>query len=91
MCSTSNDKAVSTLVRVLMGPERSARFQVPYIKLRACGILVLPQTGTGTVSDTTPPLCVSLQIFAGDIVAKKKPSPDIYNLAKTTMKLDPTR
>jgi beta-phosphoglucomutase-like phosphatase (HAD superfamily) len=31
------------------------------------------------------------QIFAGDVVAKKKPAPDIYNLAKDTMGLDPTR
>jgi len=31
------------------------------------------------------------QIFAGDVVQKKKPSPDIYNLAKDTMDLDPTK
>ncbi len=57
MCSTSNEKAVSTLVRVLMGPERAAKFQ----------------------------------IFAGDVVQKKKPSPDIYLLAKDTLGLDPRR
>ena len=28
------------------------------------------------------------QIFAGDVVEKKKPSPDIYNLAKETMNLE---
>lgn len=48
MCSTSNDKAVTNLVKTLMGPERLKR----------------------------------MQIFAGDIVEKKKPNPDIYNLAK---------
>lgn len=54
VCSTSNDKAVRTLVRVLMGKEREAKFK----------------------------------IFAGDVVPKKKPSPDIYLLAKETMGLD---
>ncbi len=57
VCSTSNDKAVRTLVHVLMGEERAAKFQ----------------------------------IFAGDVVAKKKPSPDIYLLAKDTMGLDAAR
>ena len=28
------------------------------------------------------------KIFAGDVVEKKKPSPDIYNLAKETMNLE---
>ena len=54
VCSTSNDKAVRTLVRVLMGEEREAKFK----------------------------------IFAGDDVPKKKPSPDLYLLAKETMGLD---
>ena len=31
------------------------------------------------------------QIFAGDCVPKKKPSPDIYNLAAKTMGLDPAK
>lgn len=57
MCSTSNEKAVSTLVRVLMGADRAKHFQ----------------------------------IFAGDVVKKKKPSPDIYLLAKDTMGLDPAK
>ena len=57
VCSTSNDKAVRTLVHVLMGEDRAAKFQ----------------------------------IFAGDIVPKKKPSPDIYLLAKDKMGLDPAR
>lgn len=48
VCSTSNDKAVTNLVKTLMGKERLDR----------------------------------IKIFAGDIVAKKKPHPDIYNLAK---------
>lgn len=57
VCSTSNDKAVTNLVKTLMGTERLER----------------------------------IQIFAGDIVAKKKPNPDIYNLAAETMGLDPSR
>lgn len=48
VCSTSNDKAVTNLVKTLMGKERLDR----------------------------------IQIFAGDIVERKKPHPDIYNLAK---------
>lgn len=31
------------------------------------------------------------QIFAGDVVQKKKPSPDIYLLAKDTLGLNPAR
>merc|ERR1712146_436452 len=31
------------------------------------------------------------QIFAGDCVPKKKPSPDIYNLAAKTMGLNPSK
>lgn len=48
VCSTSNDKAVTNLVKTLMGKERLER----------------------------------IKIFAGDIVEKKKPNPDIYDLAK---------
>lgn len=48
MCSTSNEKAVTNLVKTLMGPDRLAR----------------------------------IKIFAGDVVERKKPHPDIYNLAK---------
>ncbi|CAM9834676.1 unnamed protein product, partial [Phaeothamnion confervicola] len=57
VCSTSSEKAVSNLVKTLMGPELFAKFQ----------------------------------IFAGDMVKRKKPSPDIYNLAKDTMGLDAAR
>eukprot|EP00183_Erythrolobus_madagascarensis_P002215 CAMPEP_0185849954 /NCGR_PEP_ID=MMETSP1354-20130828/4270_1 /TAXON_ID=708628 /ORGANISM="Erythrolobus madagascarensis, Strain CCMP3276" /LENGTH=244 /DNA_ID=CAMNT_0028550569 /DNA_START=135 /DNA_END=869 /DNA_ORIENTATION=- len=32
-----------------------------------------------------------IRIFAGDIVERKKPSPDIYSLALSTLKLDPKR
>lgn len=55
VCSTSSEKAVSNLVRVLMGDERA---------------------------DAIP-------IFAGDVVANKKPAPDVYLLAATKMKLEP--
>jgi HAD superfamily hydrolase (TIGR01509 family) len=30
-----------------------------------------------------------IKVFAGDVVAAKKPAPDIYNLAATTLKLTP--
>lgn len=52
VCSTSNDKAVTNLVKTLMGKERLER----------------------------------IKIFAGDIVEKKKPNPDIYNLAKVCVR-----
>ena len=38
-----------------------------------------------------PDRAAKFQIFAGDVVEKKKPSPDIYNLAKDTMGLDAAR
>lgn len=33
----------------------------------------------------------NIQIFAGDIVEKKKPSPDVYLLASKTLNVDPSR
>ena len=57
VCSTSNERAVSTIVRVLLGPEAESK----------------------------------MRVFAGDIVKKKKPSPDIYNLAASELKVDPSR
>ncbi|KAJ1421925.1 HAD-like domain-containing protein [Ochromonadaceae sp. CCMP2298] len=57
ICSTSNEAAVTTIARVLLGPERLAR----------------------------------LQIFAGDVVENKKPSPDVYLLAAKTLNVDPAR
>jgi len=36
-----------------------------------------------------PGLSEKVKIFAGDVVPKKKPAPDIYNLAKEQLKLDP--
>lgn len=56
VCSTSNEKAVENLVKVLMGPDRAAKFK----------------------------------IFAGDMVKKKKPAPDVYNMAVDEMGLDKT-
>ncbi|CAM9098200.1 unnamed protein product [Discosporangium mesarthrocarpum] len=56
VCSTSNDKAVTNLVKTLMGEDRLAQ----------------------------------IKIFAGDVVEKKKPAPDIYNLAKDVLGLDPS-
>lgn len=57
VCSTSNEKAVSNIVSVLMGEERASHFQ----------------------------------IFAGDMVQRKKPSPDVYNMAVDTMNLDKSK
>jgi HAD superfamily hydrolase (TIGR01509 family) len=57
VCSTSNERAVSTIVRVMLGDEVAQK----------------------------------MRVFAGDIVPKKKPSPDIYNLAAKELGLDPRR
>ena len=57
VCSTSNERAVSTIVRVLLGAEVAEK----------------------------------MRVFAGDIVAKKKPSPDIYELAAKELQVDPSR
>ena len=57
VCSTSNERAVSTIVRVLLGPEVEAK----------------------------------MRVFAGDVVQKKKPSPDIYNLAASELSVDPSK
>jgi len=56
-CSTSNEKAVSNLIKTLMGPERASKFS----------------------------------IFAGDMVKKKKPAPDVYNMAVEKLSLDKER
>jgi HAD superfamily hydrolase (TIGR01509 family) len=55
VCSTSNERAVQSVVDVLLGPERSAR----------------------------------ITVFAGDVVAAKKPAPDIYDLAAARLGLTP--
>jgi HAD superfamily hydrolase (TIGR01509 family) len=57
VCSTSSEKAVSNLVKTLMGPDRASKFQ----------------------------------IFAGDMVKKKKPAPDVYNMAVDEMGLNKTK
>lgn len=49
VCSTSNERAVNTIVEVLLGPERAPKFDA---------------------------------ILAGDVVSRKKPDPEIYELAK---------
>lgn len=58
VCSTSNERAVTEVVRVLLGPERKKKFA---------------------------------GIFAGDLVAKKKPDPSIYLFAQQKLGLDPAR
>ena len=54
VCSTSNERAVNTVVEKMLGPERRAKFSA---------------------------------ILAGDVVSKKKPDPEIYDLAKKELKL----
>ena len=56
VCSTSNEKAVHTLVRTLLGEEIYGWFD---------------------------------KILAGDVVKHKKPNPEIYQLAKDTLGVDP--
>ncbi|KAK9825328.1 hypothetical protein WJX74_009721 [Apatococcus lobatus] len=57
VCSTSNEKAVSKIVEVLILPSVKA----------------------------------NIQVFAGDVVPKKKPDPAIYNLAAKELGLEPSR
>lgn len=57
VCSTSNERAVSTIVRVMLGNEVAEK----------------------------------MRVFAGDVVPKKKPAPDIYLLAAKELGLDPKR
>jgi HAD superfamily hydrolase (TIGR01509 family) len=56
VCSTSNERAVQTVVDVMLGQARSAK----------------------------------ITVFAGDVVAAKKPAPDIYDLAAKTFNLLPS-
>ena len=55
VCSTSNERAVSTIIRVLLGPEVAAQ----------------------------------MRMFAGDVVPKQKPAPDIYLLAAKELGVNP--
>lgn len=57
MCSTSLERAVTAIVRILLGKERAD----------------------------------AMKIFAGDIVAKKKPDPAIYRLAASTLNVRPEK
>lgn len=54
VCSTSHERAVHAVIRVLLGPQRHAKFE---------------------------------QVLAGDVVSRKKPDPEIYNLAKERLDL----
>jgi phosphoglycolate phosphatase-like HAD superfamily hydrolase len=56
VCSTSNQAAVTTIVKKLLGDRID-----------------------------------KIQIFAGDVVANKKPNPDVYLLAASTLKVEPSR
>lgn len=57
VCSTSNERAVSNIVKVLLGDKIASK----------------------------------MRVFAGDVVPKKKPSPDIYNLAANELEVSPAR
>lgn len=57
VCSTSNERAVSTIVRVMLGEAIATR----------------------------------MPVFAGDVVPKKKPAPDIYLLAAEQLDVNPAR
>lgn len=57
VCSTSNERAVSNIVRVMLGDRIAA----------------------------------NMRVFAGDMVPKKKPAPDIYLLAAAELGVDPPR
>ncbi len=54
VCSTSNERAVNTVVEKMLGPERKSKFSA---------------------------------ILAGDIVSRKKPDPEIYDLARQHLSL----
>jgi HAD superfamily hydrolase (TIGR01509 family) len=45
----------------------------------------------GIVNTMLPEYADRMPVFAGDVVPKKKPSPDIYNLAAKTLGVDPAR
>ena len=45
----------------------------------------------GIVNTMLPEYADRMPVFAGDCVPKKKPSPDIYNLAAKTLGVDPAR
>ena len=57
ICSTSNEAAVTTIARKLLGEERLGK----------------------------------IKIFAGDVVKNKKPAPDVYLLAASTLNVAPSR
>ena len=57
VCSTSNERAVSNIVKVMLGEE----------------------------------IANQMQVFAGDVVEKKKPAPDIYLLAAKVLEVQPAR
>ena len=57
VCSTSNERAVTSIVKNLLGPEIAAR----------------------------------MPVFAGDVVERKKPAPDVYLLAAERLGVAPAR
>ncbi|CAI6003268.1 unnamed protein product [Closterium sp. NIES-64] len=78
VCSTSNEKAVGAIVRVMLGEERAQH-------MRIFAGDVVPK------KKPDPERAQHMRIFAGDVVPKKKPDPAIYNLAATTLSLNPAR
>ena len=45
----------------------------------------------GIVKTMLPEFAARIPVFAGDVVAKKKPAPDVYNLAAQTLGVNPAR
>jgi HAD superfamily hydrolase (TIGR01509 family) len=45
----------------------------------------------GIVKTMLPEFADRIPVFAGDVVAKKKPAPDVYNLAATTLGVNSAR
>ena len=86
VCSTSNEKAVQTIVDVMLGPEISKH-------VKASGERV-PQTfphAAGSRGHMPSSFLHNHQVFVGDVVPKKKPDPAIYLLAAEKYAVEPAR
>lgn len=87
VCSTSNERAVSTIVRVLLGQEVAKKMRV--FAGKRVGRL-LSWFDVVAFEDVCQRVCRNV-CSAGDIVPKKKPDPAIYLLAAQELNVDPTR
>ncbi|CAI5992365.1 unnamed protein product [Closterium sp. NIES-65] len=82
VCSTSNEKAVGAIVRVMLGEERAQ-----HMRIFAGDVVPKKKPDPGEERGFS----MHMRIFARDVVPKKKPDPAIYNLAATTLSLNPAR